>query len=66
MFFSFQAVLNGHKLTIIAYSLFLEPFNYLLVGLLNRLGFIVFDHDLIKSIFQNPYGPHHRIFLNIA
>jgi hypothetical protein len=66
MFLSFQAVLNGHKLTIIPYSFLFESFYYLLVGLLNRLGFVVFYHDFIESIFKNPYGSHHGIFLNIA
>lgn len=66
MFFSFQAVLNSDKLTVISYSLLFEPFYNLLIGLLNRLGFVIFNHNFVESVFEYADGPHHRIFLNIA
>jgi hypothetical protein len=45
-----ETVLNGLELTIISDSFLLEPPDDLVVGLLNGLGFVVLDHDLIKSV----------------
>lgn len=45
-----ETVLDGLELTIISDSFLLEPPDDLVVGLLNGLGFVVLDHDLIKSV----------------
>lgn len=66
MFFSLQATLNCCKLIIISNSLLLQAFNDLLIGFLDRLRLIVFDHNLIKTVFQDSNVLHQWAFLDIA
>lgn len=65
VFLALQTRLYRSQLTVVAHSFFFQPFHYSLVSLLDALRLVVFYHDFIQPILQNPNIPHQWTLLNI-
>jgi hypothetical protein len=65
MLFAFEAAFDGCELVVVTNALFFQPFDDLLVGLLDALSLVVLYHDFVQTVLQDPDIFHQWALLDI-